>query len=127
MAAERAEAVLESLTYTRGVLGASVCLADGTPLRDSFQHLDRSVAIAYCQMASELARTAAALFAGDLAKAAEGTPGLAASAKGKDSAAQPLLQQGSLELMRVRTLNNEVIVRCCQEFLIVVVQEPVDQ
>lgn len=62
MANSRIEAVMEHLTYTKGVVGVVLCNIDGVPLRDSFQNLDRTVALQYTEMASALARQAALLY-----------------------------------------------------------------
>lgn len=62
MANARIEAVMEHLTYTKGVVGVVLCNMDGVPLRDSFQNLDRTVALQYTEMASALARQAALLY-----------------------------------------------------------------
>ncbi|KAH9578750.1 Roadblock/LAMTOR2 domain [Trypanosoma melophagium] len=95
MAAGRVESVLELLTYTKGVSGVVVCNREGDPIRDSFQDLDRSVAVQYADMAANLARDAAPLFAAD----------------------------DSLDLFRVRSRTNEIIIKCHEEFLLVVIQE----
>jgi len=62
MANARIEAVMEHLTYTKGVVGVVLCNLDGVPLRDSFQNFDRTVALQYTEMASALARQAAFLY-----------------------------------------------------------------
>jgi len=98
----RIEAVIEHLTYTKGVVGVVVCTTDGVAIRDSFQQLDRSTALTYTEMASSLVRTAITLFAPD----------------GKSST------EDSLELMRVRSRVNEIVITRQDEFIVVVVQEP---
>ncbi|CBH18739.1 Roadblock/LC7 domain containing protein, putative [Trypanosoma equiperdum] len=95
MTSERVESVLELITYTKGVAGAVVCNRNGEPIRDSFQDLDRNRAVAYSNMAADLARDAALLFSAD----------------------------ESLDAVRVRSLNNEIIIKCHEEFLLVVIQE----
>lgn len=62
MASSRIEAVMEHLTYTKGVVGVVLCNLEGVPISDSFQNLDRTVALQYTEMASALARQAAFLF-----------------------------------------------------------------
>ncbi|ESL11901.1 hypothetical protein TRSC58_00340 [Trypanosoma rangeli SC58] len=93
--AERVESVLELLTYTKGVAGVIVCNRDGEPIRDSFQDLDRTKAVEYADMAAELAREAAPLLHAD----------------------------DTLDSLRVRSRTNEVIIKCHDEFLLVVIQE----
>lgn len=129
MSSEQIEGVVEHITYTKGVLGVVVCTAEGEPIRDSFQNLDRSLAQSYATMAADLARQAACLFkpvkTGSVVAATE-------SAKGslrKKSTAAPLplpISESTVDLIRVRTLLHEVIVRCSDEFLLIVVQQPVD-
>ena len=129
MSSEQIEGVVEHITYTKGVLGVVVCTAEGEPIRDSFQNLDRSLAQSYATMAADLARQAACLFkpvkTGSVVAATE-------SAKGslrKKSTGAPLplpISESTVDLIRVRTLLHEVIVRCSDEFLLVVVQQPVD-
>lgn len=135
MSSEAVEAVVEHITYTKGVLGVVVCTNEGVPIRDSFQQLDRSVAQSYASMAAELARQAAILFqplkteptrkGGDDAAAAKGL-----SRKKSMSAAAAAekipIKEGSVEILRVRTLLHEVVIRSNGEFLLVVIQEPVD-
>eukprot|EP00796_Vickermania_ingenoplastis_P002029 gene2029-1219_t len=118
MAASRIEAVMEHLTYTKGVVGVVLCTMDGVPIRDSFQHLDRSTALTYTEMASSLARTASLLFLPVDGEAGEGDE------KKKKKGAKDVIEADSLELIRVRTRMNEIIVKRGDEFLIVVVQEP---
>lgn len=116
--ADRIEAVVEHITYTKGVIGVVVCTADGVPIRDSFQGLDRKVALTYADTAAELARQASVLC----------TTNFAAASSPKDSrhsATAPIVPS-PLEVIRVRTRNNEMIVQCDSEFLLVVIQEPVD-
>ncbi|ESS68575.1 hypothetical protein TCDM_13957 [Trypanosoma cruzi Dm28c] len=95
MTAERVESVLELLTYTKGVTGVVVCNRDGQPIRDSFQDLDRKRAVEYADMAAELAREAAPLLYAD----------------------------DTLDSLRVRSRTSEVIIKCHDEFLLVVIQE----
>ncbi|KPA84998.1 hypothetical protein ABB37_01431 [Leptomonas pyrrhocoris] len=129
MSREVIEGVIEHLTYTKGVLGVVVCTAAGEPIRDSFQNLDRSLAQSYAAMAADLARQAACLFepmkACPVAAAPESTKG---ASRKKSASAPPVLpiRESAVELIRVRTLLHEIVVRCSEGFLLVVVQEPVD-
>lgn len=131
MSSEQIEGVIEHITYTKGVLGVVVCTVEGEPIRDSFQNLDRSLAQSYAAMASDLARQAACLFepvknrSSAAGAAAEG--GKAGTRKKSTAAPPPLpISESTVELIRVRTLLHEIIVRCSDDFLLVVVQEPVD-
>ncbi|CCW68433.1 unnamed protein product [Phytomonas sp. Hart1] len=131
---ESIESIVEQLTYTKGVVGVFVCTADGVPIRDSFQNLDRSVAMAYVEMASECCRRASALFSTPIVRspaslkapakdAGEGeSPKKTDPAKEKPPTGGPIMES-SLELLRIRTRLNEVIVQCHKEFLLVIVQE----
>ncbi|KPI85877.1 none [Leptomonas seymouri] len=129
MSSEQIEGVIEHITYTKGVLGVVVCTTEGEPIRDSFQNLDRSLAQSYAVMAADLARQAACLFepmkTHSFSCASESLRG---APRKKSVAAPPALPicESTVELLRVRTLLHEVIVRCSSEFLLVVVQEPVD-
>ncbi|KAH8604873.1 Roadblock LC7 domain [Trypanosoma vivax] len=95
MASERVESVLEHITYTKGVVGVVVCNNEGEPIRDSFQDLDRSRAVAYSRLAADLARDAAMLFTAD----------------------------ETLDTLRVRSRNNEIIIKSHEDLLLVVIQE----
>jgi hypothetical protein len=108
-----------------------VCTTEGEPIRDSFQNLDRSLAQAYATLAADLARQAAGLFAPvktwAVAAGASAEGGKGASRK-KSNVSPPSLpiSESTVEMIRVRTLLHEIIVRCSEEFILVVVQEPVD-
>lgn len=128
----RIESVMEHLTYTKGVVGVVLCTMDGVPIRDSFQNLDRSMALRYTEMASSLARQASLLFSPsteDLSPRPdiEKNSREGAEEEGKKSSKkkdEPLPRGGdALELLRVRTRMNEIIVKSSDEFLIIVVQE----
>ncbi|CCW60298.1 unnamed protein product [Phytomonas sp. EM1] len=137
MAKESIEAVIEQLTYTKGVLGVVVCTADGVPIRDSFQSLDRSVAVAYAEMAAECCRGASALFASTIVKRNTSlkpsfptkedsiveSPNNTNLGKQQPPTDAPI-RESSLELLRIRTRMNDVIIQCHEEFLLVIVQEP---
>lgn len=126
MSAEQIEGVIERITYTKGVLGVVVCTSEGAPIRDSFQSLDRSLAQSYAAMAADLARQAAVLFAPvkSPGTAAESSPKLGAKRQ-ITTTPPPLIWESTVELIRVRTLLHEIIIRCSDDFLIAVVQEPV--
>lgn len=126
MSAEKIEGVIERITYTKGVLGVVVCTSEGAPIRDSFQNLDRSLAQSYAAMAADLARQAAVLFAPvkSHGAAAESSSKMGAK-KQTTTPPTPPIQESSVELIRVRTLLHEIIIRCSDDFLIAVVQEPV--
>ncbi|CAM71120.1 conserved hypothetical protein [Leishmania infantum JPCM5] len=126
MSAEQIEGVIERITYTKGVLGVVVCTSEGTPIRDSFQNLDRSLAQSYAAMAADLARQAAMLFTPVKSHraASESSPQMGAK-KQITTTPPPPIQESSVELIRVRTLLHEIIIRCSDDFLIAVVQEPV--
>ena len=98
MAATRIEGSLEQLTYTKGVVGLVVATRDGVPIRDTFQDMDRSLAIAYAAMAADVVGTATPLY----------------KIKG----------EGDVEMIRIRTRTNEVIIKCNAKYLIAIVQEP---
>lgn len=131
--ASRIEAVMEHLTYTKGVLGVVLCTTEGVPIRDSFQHLDRSIALNYAELAANLARQAALLYlpvvdedeepsSKKKKKGAEGDKD--EGDKGSKSQRKTHLLEGdAVELIRVRSLMNEIIVKRGDDFLIVVVQE----
>ena len=93
---DRVEAVIEALTYTKGVIGVVVCTAQGIPIRDSFPDFDRSQAIQYAEVASELVR-------------------------GADELCQ---RDGGMDSLRVRTSSTEILVKSNGEYLLVVVQQP---
>lgn len=96
MASSRIEASLEQLTYTRGVVGIVVCNRAGIPIRDTFQDMDRQQPIAYASFAADLVENAA-----------------------------PISERaGELLSIRVRTSNNEVIVRTNGKYIVCIVQEP---
>ncbi len=92
---EKIESIIEQITYTKGVVGVVVCTTSGVPIRDSFQDVDRSQAMAYAELGSELARAAELVTKRD----------------------------GGLDMLRVRTAANEVLIKANKEYLIVVVQE----
>lgn len=130
MSSEQIEGVVEHFTYTKGVLGVVVCTAEGEPIRDSFQNLDRSLAQSYATMAADLARQAACLFepvkTRPVAAAADGAKGASSRKRSVAASAALPISESTVELIRVRTLRHEIIVRCCSDFIVVVVQEPVD-
>ncbi|KAG5470767.1 hypothetical protein LSCM1_02016 [Leishmania martiniquensis] len=127
MSAEQIEGVIEHLTYTKGVLGVVVCTSEGEPIRDSFQCLDRSLAQSYAVMAADLARQAARLFAPVKSQGAV-AESCAKEEASKKTAATPSLpiKESTAELIRVRTLLHEIVIRCSHDFLIAIVQEPVN-
>ncbi|KAG5471185.1 hypothetical protein CUR178_02496 [Leishmania enriettii] len=125
MSAEQIEGVIEHITYTKGVLGVVVCTSEGEPIRDSFQSLDRSLAQSYAAMAADLARQAASLFAPFKSRGAAAESATKAGAdKHITAATLPPIQESTPELIRVRTLLHEIIIRCSEDFLIAIVQEP---
>ncbi|EPY24496.1 hypothetical protein STCU_07151 [Strigomonas culicis] len=136
MASEKIEAVLEHVTYTKGVLGVVVCSREGEPIRDTFQSLDRSRATSLARMAAELARQAALILAleGESVITTTTTMSVTTTASGEKGDPKtheskrrvPVLHKAPPELLRVRTNMYEIFVRCSEEFLLVVVQEPVD-
>ena len=95
MSGEKIESIIEQITYTKGVVGVVVCTTSGIPIRDSFQDVDRSQAMAYAELGSELARSA------EMATKAD----------------------GGLDMLRVRTSTNEVLIKANKDYLLVVVQE----
>ncbi|CAJ1034525.1 putative Roadblock/LC7 domain containing protein [Leishmania utingensis] len=125
MSTEKIEGFIEHITYTKGVLGVVVCTSEGLPIRDSFQNLDRSLAQSYAAMAADLARQAAMLFTP--VKSHGAVAQSAAKLEGKKciAATPPPIQESPVEIIRVRTLLHEIIIRCSDEFLIAVVQESV--
>lgn len=153
MARSRIEAVMEHLTYTKGVLGVVLCNLDGVPIRDSFQNLDRTVALQYTEMASALARQAVLLYQqvqedpSEVAKRGrsqsqrmfetvevdddsmkmdeddEGMRGLPSSPVASIKDPLQSLFNDMLEMIRIRTRTNEIIIQCSEEYLVVVVQE----
>ena len=96
MASSRIEASLEQLTYTRGVVGIVVCNTDGIPIRDTFQDMQRQEPLAYASFAADLVKNAAPVST----------------------------RLGELQSIRVRTSNNEVIVRTNGKYIVCIVQEP---
>ena len=96
MAAEAVEDVLDSLSNTGGVIGVVVCDHNGIPARDTFQELDRGLAINYAQAAASIAREALPLVAKD----------------------------GGLSSIRVRTQTVELFIKANERYLLVVVQDP---
>eukprot|EP00744_Colponema_vietnamica_P026674 GILI01039645.1.p1 GENE.GILI01039645.1~~GILI01039645.1.p1 ORF type:complete len:102 (-),score=10.76 GILI01039645.1:74-379(-) len=98
MAASRSEGAMEQLAYINGVVGVVVATREGVPIRDSFQDLERSQAISYATMAADILATATPLY----------------KIKG----------EGDVELIRVRTQTNEIIIKCSSKYMIVIVQEP---
>ncbi|GET91695.1 hypothetical protein, conserved [Leishmania tarentolae] len=126
MSAEQIEAVIDRVTYTKGVLGVVVCTSEGAPIRDSFQNLDRSLAQSYAAMAADLARQAAIIFAPVKSHGAAADPSSKLGAQKQTSTTPPApIQESTTELIRVRTLLHDIIIRCSDDFLIAVVQEPV--
>jgi predicted regulator of Ras-like GTPase activity (Roadblock/LC7/MglB family) len=91
------ESILENITFSPGVLGVVVCNSSGIPIRDSFQDVDRSRAIALSEVASELVR----------------------------GAQQVCNLSGSpLDCLRVRSASQEIIIKSNGAYLLVVIQEP---
>ncbi|KAK7198465.1 Roadblock/LC7 domain containing protein [Novymonas esmeraldas] len=126
MSLEAVEGVMEHITYTKGVVGVVVCTAEGEPIRDSFQSLDRSVAQSYATIAADLARQAALLFAPAKVRGGGGDAAAKPVVKKKSvSAPLPPIQESTVELIRVRTLQHEIVIRCSADYLIAIVQEPV--
>jgi predicted regulator of Ras-like GTPase activity (Roadblock/LC7/MglB family) len=96
-ASSKIEAIIEHMTFTKGVIGVVVCNSAGVPIRDSFQEVDRSRAIAYAELAAELARSAEAVC---------------------------MVSNTTLDCLRIRTMLTEVIIKSNGEYLLVVLQEP---
>lgn len=115
------ESIVEHLTYIKGVVGVVVCTLDGVPIRDTFQQLDRTTALTYAELGASLARQAALLYIppeGEKEVENKEEPEKKASKK------EPT---DYLEILRVRSRLNEIIIRQGGEFLIVIVQEPGEQ
>ncbi|KAG5496420.1 hypothetical protein JKF63_02722 [Porcisia hertigi] len=128
MSAEQIEGIIDHITYTKGVLGVVVCTPEGEAIRDSFPNLDRSLAQTYAVMAADLVRQASKLFGPvrphDVAAEPSSKQGAKRTAV---PPASPLpIQESTTELIRVNTLLHEIIIRCSDDFLIAIVQEPVD-
>lgn len=91
------EGILETITFSPGVLGVVVCNSDGIPIRDSFQDVDRSRAIALAEIASELVRGAQQVCK---------------------------LSGSTLDCLRVRGTSQEILVKSNGTYMLVVIQEP---
>ncbi|CAD2215981.1 hypothetical protein AGDE_00701 [Angomonas deanei] len=117
MADERIESVMEHITYTKGVVGVVVCDREGNPIRDSFQSLDRGRATTLASLAADLVLLAAPLASLEIEKEKEKSK----KEEKKSKEAGP----STIEVMRVQSLSYEIIIKCNEDFLLVVVQEPV--
>jgi predicted regulator of Ras-like GTPase activity (Roadblock/LC7/MglB family) len=91
------ESILENITFSPGVQGVVVCDRDGIPIRDSFQDVDRSRAIALAEAASELIRGAQQVCA---------------------------LSGSAVDCLRIRSTSQEILVKSNGKYLLVVIQEP---
>lgn len=100
MAAQEIESIIEALALAKGVVGVVVCTADGIPIRDTFKKEGRAEAIGYAQAAADLVKDSSAVFRG------------------------PAGEDGSVEMVRVRTSVMEIIVKASTDYLLVVIQDP---